>query len=330
MRLLDAEIRRFHARRMLLVAALVGLAAVGLALYGTYSVTRPLSADQRAAAEQAYAAELANWEEHGDERIAQCLDAQALDREQSGDATLDYGCEQMGPPQEEWFVPSAPPLGAQLSGSLTGLTFVLGFLALLAGATFTAAEASSRSLSTWLTYEPRRGRVFATKVGAAGIGVVLPAGALLGMTVGGAVAIFALMGAPTTLTADGFSPVPDVVGRLLVMTVLLAVAAAGLGLLLRHTLAVLGLAFGWAIAVEGILGSAVPRLSPWLVLPNVSAWVNGSSDYYVPQCTVSAQGTACDYATHTLTMTHGGIYLAVLTTLLVTVSALAFRRRDLA
>ncbi len=66
------------------------------------------------------------------------------------------------------------------------------------------------------------------------------------------------------------------------------------------------------------------------MLPNVNAWVNGSADYYVPQCTVSAQGTYCDYVPHTLTMTHGGIYLAVLATLLVAVSALAFRRRDLA
>lgn len=329
MMLLGAELRRFHARRMLLVAALVGLAAVGLTLYGTYTVIRPLSPDQRAAAEAAFASAQADWEENGDEQIASCLDQQALDREQSGDQTLDYGCDAMAP-QEEWFVPNAPPLTAQISGVLTVLTFALGFLALLAGATFTAAEASTRSLSTWLTFEPRRGRVFATKLGAAGLGVVLPTLALLGVVVGGSIGIFALVGASTSLTVEaGISPVPDVLGRLVALTVGVAVAAAALGLLLRHTLGVLGLAFGWAIAVEGILGGMVPRLSPWLVLPNVNAWVNGTAQYYVPHCTVSAQGTTCDYVTRTVSMTHGGIYLAALVTLLVVASALVFRRRDL-
>lgn len=330
MRLLDAELRRFHARRMLLVAALVGLAAVGLALYGTYSVTRPLGADQRAAAEQAYAAAQTDWEEHGDEQVAQCLDQQALERERSGDPTLDFGCDQMGPPQEEWFLPSAPPLAAQLAGVLAGLTFAFGFLAVLAGGTFTAAEASSRSLSTWLTYEPRRGRVFASKVAAAGLGVVLPTAVLVGLTVGGSVGIFDLAGAPTSLGGVELSPIPDVAGRLLAATALLSVIAASLGLLLRHTLAVLGLAFGWAIAVEGILGTAVPQLTPWLVLPNVNAWVNAGMQYYVHRCTVTAQGTSCEAVAHTVTMTHGAIYLGVLAVALVTLSALAFRRRDLA
>ena len=172
--------------------------------------------------------------------------------------------------------------------------------------------------------------MFATKVAATGLGVILPTTALLGATVGGTIGIFALAGASTSLAVEGVSPVLHVAGRLLALTVVVAVIAASLGLLLRHTLAVLGLAFGWAIAFEGILGGVVPRLSPWLVLPNVNAWVNGSGEYYVPQCTVNAQGTYCDYVTHTVTMTHAGIYLAVLATLLVAVSALAFRRRDLA
>jgi ABC-2 type transport system permease protein len=329
MRLLDAELRRFHARRMLLVAALVGLAAVGLALYGTYAVTRPLGPDQRAAAEQAYAAAKADWEEHGDEQVADCLDQQELERERSGDATVDFGCDQMAP-REEWFLPSAPPLAAQLAGVLAGLTFAFGFLAVLVGGTFTAAEASSRSLSTWLTYEPRRGRVFASKVTAAGLGVILPTALLVGVTVVGSVGIFDLAGAPTSLAGVELSPIPDVAGRLLAATALIAVIAASLGLLMRHTLAVLGLAFGWAIAVEGILGTAVPQLTPWLVLPNVNAWVNGGMQYYVNSCTVTAQGTSCESVAHTVTMTHGAIYLGAMAFVLVTVSALVFRRRDLA
>ncbi len=328
MRLLDTELRRFHARRMLLVVLLVGVAISGLVATITYLVSQPLTEAQVAEAEQFYADELARWEEDGPAMIAECGEQQASERERSGDETLDFGCDQMGPPQREWYVPEPPELADAMRGSLVALTYTLGFLALLTGTTFTAAEVHTRAITTWLTFEPRRGRVFASKVAAAAIGTMLPAAVLVGLVLAGDAAAFALRGIPVEVATTATGDLVATSVRLWVLAVAVAAVGAALGLLLRHTAAVLGIAVGWAILIEQVVPGLLPRLTPWFVLPNVSAWVQDGMTYYVSECTTTSQGTACDYVERTVSLTQGGLALAGLTIALVVVSLVVFRRRD--
>ena len=234
------------------------------------------------------------WERNGPQQVADCKAQEA--QAQQTDPTVVFGCDDQAP-QREWFVPAPTPVGDAARGVLLGLTFLLGFLALTAGATFTAAEVSTRSLTTWLTFEPRRLRVMASKLAATGLGIVLPASALIAAAGAGTIAAYSLAGADTAMTGAEITTLVHTGLRLFGLAVLLAVVASALGLLLKHTAAVLGLAIGYLMLVENILPALLPRTQPWLLMANVVAWVQGGATYSLQECTTSTTGTDCTSST---------------------------------
>jgi ABC-2 type transport system permease protein len=325
MRLFAVELRRFHARLMLRILLVVGIVIVALTVVGAWSSARPMSGAELEQADQAYAQAEADWKQSGDQQMADCLAQQA--EAQKTDPSTDFGCDQMAP-QREWFVRTPPAFGQYVPGVVSGMVFLLGFLSLIAGGTFTAAEASSRSLTTWLTFEPRRIRVLASKLAAAGAGTVLPAAGLVALAVGGAMGAFAMAGADTAMTAAEVTATVHASLRLVALASLVAVVASALGLLLRHTAAVLGVAIGYLVVVENILPGLLPRTQPWLLMTNVMAWASGGTTYGLEECTTTATGRSCAFVSHPVTMTHGAVYLAVAAVVVVGVTVLVFRRRD--
>jgi ABC-2 type transport system permease protein len=325
MTLITVELRRFHARMMLRILLVIGIGIVALTAIGAWSTARPMSDAELAQADQAYSQAVAEWKQYGDQQMADCLTQQT--EAQKTDPNADFGCEQMAP-QREWFVRTPPTLGQYVPGVLSGMVFLLGFLALIAGATFTAAEVSSRSLTTWLTFEPRRIRVLTSKLAAAGAGVVLPAAVLVALAVGGAMGAFTIEGAGTAMTAAEVTTTVHTGLRLVALAALVAVVASALGLLLRHTAAVLGVGIGYLVVVENILPGLAPRTQPWLLLTNVMAWAQGGTTYGLEECTTTATGRSCTFVSHPVTMTHGAVYLAVAAVLIVALTVLVFRRRD--
>lgn len=327
-RLVWVELQRLAARRLVLGALLATFVAIGLVIWGTASTVRPLTAAQLDDAERAYALALADWEENGEEQVAQCREDQERERKATGDATLDFGCDQIGAPERAWFVPVAPALEDTLPGVLAPVTFLLGFIALLVGATATAAELSTGAITTWLTFEPRRSRVYSSKLLAVGAGLVLPTALTLALLVAGVWAVHARQDLAGTMSGADWLDTLGMALRMLVVIVLGGVVGAALGVWMRHTAAVLGLVVGYAILVENLLGALVPRLQPALVLLNVSAWVQDGAVYYVSRCTTSPQGTSCDYVEQTLSLTQGAAYLGLLSLLVVLAAGALFRRRD--
>ncbi len=325
MRLFTVELRRWHARLMLRILLVIGIVIVALTAVGAWSTARPMSGAELAQAEQGYAQAVADWKQSGDQQMADCLTQQT--EAQQTDPGADFGCDQMAP-QREWFVRTPPAFGEYVPGIVTGMVFLLGFLALIAGATFTAAEVSSRSLTTWLTFEPRRLRVLTSKLAAAGAGVVLPAAVLVALAVGGAMGAFAIDGASTAMTAVQVTATVHASLRLAALAVLVAVVASALGLLFRHTAAVLGVAIGYVVVVENILPGLLPRTQPWLLMTNVMAWAAGGTTYGLEECTTTATGRSCTYVSHAVTMTHGALYLAVAAVVVVALTVVVFRRRD--
>ena len=202
---------------------------MALTVVGAWSSARPMSGAELEQADQAYAQAEADWKQSGDQQMADCLTQQT--EAQKTDPNADFGCDQMAP-QREWFVRTPPAFGQYVPGIVSGMVFLLGFLALIAGATFTAAEVSSRSLTTWLTFEPRRIRVLTSKLAAAGAGMVLPAAVLVALAVGGAMGAFAIDGAGTAMTAAEVTATVHASLRLVALASLVAVVASALGLLL--------------------------------------------------------------------------------------------------
>ncbi|GAA4432862.1 hypothetical protein GCM10023169_39130 [Georgenia halophila] len=327
MRLLKVELRRLFSRRLVIAAMLAGLVGAGLVLFGFFQTSQPMSETEREQAEQYWQQARADWEQHGEENIAQCLEQEEAESERAGE-DLDFGCDQMAPQREHFFFES-PPLEETLPRLLSSSAPIYLLVGFFVGGTFTAAAASTGALGTWLTFEPRRTRVYASKVLAAGLGILPAAAVLLGVVVGGAWLIGTGFDTAGGMTAEHWESVAWTALRLLALTGVTAALGAVLGLLLRHTAAVLGAVAGWGVAVEAILGQQVDRLAPWILSTNIIGWINHGTTYDVRSCTTDAQGMMCEYEMVDLAFAHSAVYLGVVAVGLTVLGLLVFRRRDL-
>lgn len=327
-RLTLVELRRLFARTLVIVAMLAGVAVAGLTLVTGAASVHPLSEAEIAAAEVYYEQAVADWEEHGEEMEASCREQEALESEATG-TDVDFGCDQMEP-QREWYVPQPPAYGDYLPGILLMLSTLMVLLPLMIGATATAAEHSTGAIGNWLTFEPRRLRVYVSKVVAPALGTIPLAVVVVLVTIAGTWWIFDSRGLADDVTAQVWTEVAWNCARLVAAAVLAGAVGAALGFLLRSFAAVLGVVAGYAIAVEGILANLLEWLRPWTVSLNLTAWVNGEASYWVSTCTTDASGTFCTGVEHTITMAQGGGYLLALAAVLIVVAAVVFRRRDVA
>lgn len=325
-RLLAVELRRLFSRRLVVLAMVAAVAVAGLVVAVTWNSVQPMSAAEAEQAETFYQQQLDYWEENGEEQIADCIEQEELEAERTGQE-VDFGCEQQEP-QREWYFPTVPPLHETLPGLLLGVSLLLTFAALVVGTTFTAAEFSTGAMSNWLTFEPRRLRVYASKVVAAAIGVVPVVLVVLGVVIGGAWVVSNSQGLTDGTTSTMWSGVAWTAARVLALAAIGALVGAALGFLLRHTAAVLGVVIGYGIVVEAILSGLLPQLAPWTARTNLSGWTMHGTTYYTSECVTEATGTACEMTEHAVSFGHSAAYLLVLTALIVIASALVFRRRD--
>jgi ABC-2 type transport system permease protein len=329
-RLVAVELRRFTARSLvrLVVAAMVLVPL--LTLLTTWQAVQPADPAEVAQAEQFYAEELESWELHGPEMVAQCEADEADERAATGE-DVDFGCDQMGPPQREWYVPVVPTFAENTPLLLASMTALLLLAALLVGGTFTAAEHATGAMGTWLTFEPRRLRVYASKLLAVALGIVPPAVVMLAVLVGGTWAVHQTFDAVGDVGVAVWEGLGWTVLRLVALAVLAAVVGAALGLLLRHTAGVLGAVIAYAVlemAAGGLLSRLVPEVQRWLLMVNVRAWASGGTTYVAEVCTTDAIGRMCESVERVLPAGAAAGYLLVVTAVLVTAGALVFRRRD--
>lgn len=326
-RLLLVELRRLFSRSLVILTMVCAVAFSVLSLVGVWQTTRPVTDEELAQAQKYYEDELVYWEDHGEEDIAACYEAEAEESEELG-RQVDWECDTYGPPELEWFIHTAPPLNESLAYQIAGFGVLPMLIGLIIGTTFTAAEMSTGSISTWLSFEPRRLRVFASKVLAAAAGTLPLALIMLAVLVLGTWAIHAQVGLAGGMTAAVWTDVIETALRILAAAGVAALVGAALGTVLRHTAAVLGGAIVYVV-VEQLITQSFPRIQPWVLTMNISSWIEGGRSYYIETCTVDAAGMMCDYTEHTLTLGHSAVYLAVLTVVVVGVSALIFRRRNL-
>jgi ABC-2 type transport system permease protein len=329
MRLLSVEIRRIAARRLITFVTIGGLLAVVLVLVGAWQSARPLTDAQLEEAQRQYEFALEDWEANGEQMVADCLEAQEQESERAGEP-LDFGCEEMGPPQEDWFVPQSSELAATFVPLMSTTATLLIFLVFVVGVTATAAEVSSGAMSTWLTFVPQRMRVLFSKVGASAVVAVPITALLVAALVGGLYAVHAAQGALGDLSGEVWGDVVGTALRIVVLGAVVAAAGAALGVLLKHTGVALGLVIGYLVVVEAILGSIVQRLQPYLLQLNLRAWIEDGAAYWVNECTVGPQGTECTGREAVLSLGQASVYLTVGVALVLVLTSLVFRRRDVA
>ena len=326
-RLTKVELRRLFSRRLTTIALLGAMVITGLLLFFAFDQAKPLSAAEVTSNRANFDMAQRDWAVHGDEQMASCLQGQS--DAQKTDPKANFGCSQMEPKWENWGKPVAK-FADLMPNTLMSGSYVLAAVAFLVGAGFVSAEFSSGSMANWLTFEPRRMRVYASKLGAAGLGLAPVTVALIGLLTAGVWLIVGHYGSTAGTTAKVWGDIGEMGGRSVALALVAAMAGAALGMLLRHTAAVIGVAAAYLILVEGVFGGALQGAQPWLLRVNVMGWLHHGTTYFAGEsCKTQGQGNyICEPVQKVLTFGHSSAYLGLLVVFVVGLAALVFRRRD--
>ena len=326
-RLTGVELRRLTARRLTVIGVAAVLLITAFLLFATWREARPLSAEEQRQAQVMLEQAKQDWQLHGAEYKEQCeKDYQAQpDPKPKIEEFCNYTeptIDQFGKPRTV-FTELMPDL-------ILGSSYLLAFAAFVIGASFIGAEFSSGAIGNWLTFEPRRLRVYGSKLLAAGIGLAPVAVVVLAVLMAGTYLIVDQLGITAGTTGKVWGDLTGSAGR----AVLLAAAAAVLGgvvaLLLRHTAAAIGVAMAYLVLIEGVFGGFLSQVQPWLVRLNFDAWIKHDTTYYVENCkTTSDGGYTCNSIEKVVTFEHGAWYLGIIAVLLIALGAAVFSRRDI-
>jgi ABC-2 type transport system permease protein len=315
-RLFRAELNRLRSRRFTLFALLaIFLALAAFQLVVNEEVTPPSAAEQ-ASNEAQYEEAHRDWVENH--------------------LAYEQQCQQTNPP-EQCVIPE--PQRSDFGGarsfqdvattSLTLAMYLAGLVTYLVAGSYIGAEYSSGSIANWLTFIPRRGQVFISKM------VVVVAFAALTSALASA---FVLAAAVALIRihhgqVSGLTQLAQTGGRGTAVAVALAAVGFCVGLISRHTAAAIGVLLGylfvWFVRV-GLLGelSLAQRLTPWSPEANLQAIVEHGHKYAVPIRRLAEEGEIVDTVERTISLAHGIVYWAVLLVVVVVGSLLVFRRRD--
>lgn len=299
------ELRRVVARRMVRVLALLALAGILIAAVATFLNTEKVSDTEIAARRKA-----------ADARVAACLAGGPLPEFQGRDG--------QPPPKDRTegfcrFITGGvddPRFKFEtVKGVLQGTTAALVVVAWLIGASVIGSDWQTRTITTVLTWEPRRVRVLLTKA----FSCILVASAFAVLTqVLLSLALYPVaLVHGTTAGVDG-EWFRSVLGVLLRGTGLVAVAAAvgfSVASIGRNTAAALGIGFAYFLVIENVVGSFLAGLRRWLILGNAIVLVSGknSGGEVTGRSVVAA-----------------AIYLTVVGLVLLAAATAIFRRRDVA
>ncbi|WP_102509734.1 ABC transporter permease subunit [Sanguibacter massiliensis] len=328
MRLIAAELLRARSRRAtwIILSGLVGLC---LFFLGGNFVSTSMPSDQELAEQRVYfERDLADWKLNHQQYYDSCV-SDAAANEQS---PVDWGCEgYLEEPTFENYTWSPDGFAERVTRETTGLLILAAALMFLLGASLTAAEHATGSLGNWLTFEPRRSRVFFSKLAAPAVVAVCAAALVTALGVLGTAAWTELRGIPSPEPLDTGKLVGAIL-RTSGVVVAAAVLGAALGSLLRHTAAVIGVVAGYFVVVEMVFRGMFweSALHGWFVSTRLLAITEGKTSYFVNVCAWNQDELyrECTQVEKFITAADATLYLGSIGLVLVVVSWLAFRRRD--
>lgn len=196
---------------------------------------------------------------------------------------------------------------------LPGLAFIFIMLGWLVGASFIGAEWHSRTLTTTLTWEPRRARLIAAKVIAVAIVTFLwiaVAQALLAALLYPAAA---LEGSMAGVDGDFWTDLIGTIARIGAGAAIAALMGFALATAGRNTAAALGVGFVYLAIVEGLIRAFRPKWVGWLIGDNLGLFLQGGDQ---PSYVGHSPGEA-------------GLLLLAYTALLLLAAVALFKRREM-
>jgi ABC-2 type transport system permease protein len=307
-RLVVAELRRIAARRLVrltVVLAVVGIAVGGIAAF-VWSDALP---------EQVYQQRVAEAKERQvaeEAQIESCLQAHGVTRGEDIADDVARACfPAKGPASADdpRFHPN------RLRGVLQGVSGALAVIAWGLGASLVGAEFASRSMTTLLTWETRRGRVFVAKAVAAVAALTVFALLVLVLVSLAMWPALALHGGPLRPNDPTLATLVGTIARGTALSAIAAAMGFAIATIGRNTAAALGAGFAYIIVLENILGSSIARWRRWLLLGNVIVFISG-------------QDNAGEVTGRTVTA--AAVFLTAVAVTLLVSAAGTFYRRDVA
>jgi ABC-type transport system involved in multi-copper enzyme maturation permease subunit len=202
---------------------------------------------------------------------------------------------------------------ATLPEVLLGTSFVFVILGWLFGASFVGAEWHAGTVTTLLTWEPRRTRVIVAKMIAAVVSVFVLTLALQ-LILGAVLAVDAATQGSTAGADGAWAAEAAGVGlRVALVSCIFAGVGFGIASIGRNTAAALGVGFGYIVIVENLVRGLRPAWAPWLLADNAGLFLIGEP---------------ADFPLLHRSVVGAGIYLAAVATLLLVAAAAQFRVRD--
>ncbi|UZN04544.1 hypothetical protein [Cellulomonas sp. S1-8] len=326
--LLRAELARVRARPLVLgVLVVVTLGAVGLVLFGWWDTRPPTGAQVEAAHVQLAEAERL-WQAEGEAVVERCKELEAGARAKTPE--VSFGCDAMAPVVEA-YLPYRPDLATVLVERLPTVWLMAVIGMLMTGVGLVTAEFRSGAIATWLTFAPRRGRVFLSKLVAACVAALVVAVVPTAVALGGLVAVCALNGAATGVDAVVAGGLATSAARWIAVGIAATVAGHGLGFAVRHAAGVTGIVVWWAATVESALPLVLPAAGWVRTSTNLEAWLTGQATYTVVTCVAdprSPEGRFCEGLVHTVGAGQGALATGVLVAVTLLAGWLSFRLRD--
>ena len=223
---------------------------------------------------------------------------------------VDAFCREQADPSS--YLPGQPLPLSELPEILRGLSFIAILIGLVIGASAVGASWQSGTITTILTWEPRRSRVALVRAVVVAVGVFVLVAVLLGVFAALFWTATSLHG--VTSTPDGWaSDLAGVLARVSALAAAASIIGGAIAMIGRNTAAALGGVFVYLAVFEGVLRGLRPGLGWFLLGDNIAAVVSGRG---------------LSIADGTLTAGRAGVTVAVYTFGLLAVATAWFRVRD--
>jgi len=325
MNLLRAELSRYIARRGIALVMLAGFAVVVVLAARTAWDTRPPTASERATAEAN-----ATFAAHDPQVRAQITACEKHPARFLGPGSRAVQCAQTLAPSADSLLPRTQlSLRHELNASGAQVAVLLAAVVVIAGATFAGADWQTGSLRTQLIARRRRSTVWGTKALAVTLWSALYGAAGFGLywLVLGSVAQSRGLSGDAGLSSWTLQHIETMGARAVVLTAAVGLGAYALTMLLRHTVATLGLLFAYAAGGEVLIALLpVTGATRWSVGTNLFGWLQ-SNFHYTEQSLRCRSVETCGQP-HALSHLDAGLFLAVLLLVAAIASLVSFSRRD--
>lgn len=275
--LVSSEWLRFRSRRLVKVLAVVTAVGIGVALAIGFVQSHPPTD-----------AELARAERRSDRVTRQCIEQGGFGGAPDGGDVEAFCREQFEDPAP--FLRDPPIRLGELPEVLRNTAFISILIGLVIGASAVGASWQTGTMTTILTWEPRRVRVGLVRLSVVAVGAFALAVALLALLSGLFWVVTSIRGV-TDIPSGWWTETGSVIARVGLLAASASVIGGGVAMIGRNTAAALGAVFVYVAVLEGIVRSLRPALGRFLLGDNIAAFVIGD-DLGIADGTVLSPGRA--------------------------------------